>query len=374
MPMPTSNTPPTPTEARPWLVLLASSPEKAEDRLLKANQDAERRFFNDLFVPYTMMGARGRDGSPPEDGSPLRTALRRYLFVDGDALLLQRLMDEWNRVYEDKLFFLTTDKTSRTPARIKTCEKETIEASCRQRQSFPDLPMPSDGFSVGQTISLAGTPFAQMAADCQVLEVVPKTRAGAVELRVRVTMFGVPFDNFRITFADSATYGAHAALVATSQRRLLDIFSRRVDKKRRFTPAALRQDDATLQAIWADRDRVYREGAMKRHFLAMMLICAHLKGDEEGVARFTAAVLDELKAIATLRESKAATDTRAYLHASLFIATGDALYRSLAKSYVARRHPTSPYLRKLVATMSKFSATPFVGPMARLRHAQATQG
>lgn len=323
----------------------------------------DSRYFSDLFVPYTMMGVRSEDRDLSKESFSLRTALRRYLFIDGDEQQLQNLMVEWNRIYEDKLFFLSSDKETKTHARIRDSEKRKIEEACRKFQNFPDLPMPSDGFRVGQTISLVGTPFETLAGECEILEVKPRTTAGSIDVRVRVLMFGIPFDNFHISFADTGNYGDYASRIASAQKKLLDIFSRRVNK--RSTQASRQQDDAVLQTIFDDSNLVYKEGAMKRHFLALMLICAHLKRDEEGVRRFTAAVDDELRAIATLRESKAATDTRAYLHIALFIATGDPKYRTLAKTYVAKHHPASTSLRKFVTLISKYSATPHVGPFAR---------
>ena len=348
---------------RHWLVLLSSSPEQAENRLIKANLDADHPLFSGLFVPYTMMGVKTEGRNLAKETSSLRIALRRYLFIDGDERVLQNLMIEWNRMYQDKLFFLTLDKQSKTPARIKNSEKELIEKACREQQNFPDLPMPADGFRVGESLSLVGTPFEHIAEKCKILEVKPKTKAGSIELRVEVMMFGLPLDNFYISFADTGNYGDYASRIASSQKKLLDIFCRRVDKK--FTQAAYREDALVLDSIAKDSKLVYKEGAMKRHFLALMLICSHLRGDESEVRHFTNAVLAELKDISQVRESKAATDTRAYLHVALFIATGEKKYRTLAKSYVAKYKPSSPYLRKFVITISKFSANSLVGPAAR---------
>lgn len=349
-----------------WLVLLAASPERAEDLLLKANMELEHPFFSGIFVPYTMMGVKTEGRNLTKEKFSLRSALRRYLFVDGDERVLQGLMIEWNRLYRDKMFFLTLDKETKTPARITNHEKELIEKACREQQNFPDLPMPSDGFRVGESLSLVGTPFEHLAEQCKILEVKPRTKAGSIEVRVEVMMFGVPLDNIYISFADAGNYGDYASRVSASQKKLLDIFCRRVDKI--TTYSSQREDALVLDNIAKDSNLVYREGAMKRHFLALMLICAHLRGDETDVKHFTDAIITELKDISLIRESKAATDTRAYLHIALFIATGEKKYRTLAKHYVAKYKPSSPYLRKFVATISKFSANSLVGPSARRNH------
>ena len=323
----------------------------------------EKQYFRELFVPYTVIGEKKTERDLSKESFSLRTALRRYIFIDGNEQLIQELIVGWNRVYHDKLYFLTLDKEAKTHATINSREKKQVEESCRELQNFPDLPMPSGGFKVGEKMSLIGTPFEKLAGECEIVEIKHRARENMVDVRVKVTMFGVPFDNLHISFRDAGNYGEHASAVAMAQKKLLDIFCRRVEKKDNVMYR--RQDDMTLKSIFEDSNLVYKEGAMKRHFLALMLICAHLKRDEEAVRRFTGAVLSELRDISQLRESKAATDTRAYLHVALFIATGEKKYRTLAKGYVQKYNPSSPYLRRFVATMSKFSANGHVGEKGR---------
>jgi hypothetical protein len=178
-----------------------------------------------------------------------------------------------------------------------------------------------------------------------------------------MVMFGIQFENITVTYTDVVDSDSNAALVSSSQKRLLDIFRRRVHRKE--TPVSAYEDRKTLNDIFTHQDTVFPEGAMKRHFLALMLICAHLLSDESGVTQFREAVDKELSALSTIRESKAATDTRAYLHIALYIATGEAKYRDLAKAYVRKYDPSSPYLRQFVSTMSKREASRFLGPKAR---------
>jgi hypothetical protein len=125
------------------------------------------------------------------------------------------------------------------------------------------------------------------------------------------------------------------------------------------------EDSKTLQSIFEKRDTPFPEGAMKRHFLALMLICSHLMRKEEDTQRFIKQVQQELAEIAKLCESKAATDTRAYLHIALYIATGEPQYRQLAKTYISKYQPSSPYLRQLVSTSAKRPASKYLGPKYR---------
>ena len=61
------------------------------------------------------------------------------------------------------------------------------------------------------------------------------------------------------------------------------------------------------------------------------------------------------------RESKAATDTRAYLHIALYIATKKSEYREMARDYVRKYDPKSQCLRQFVSTATKREARKFFG-------------
>ena len=314
-----------------------------------------------LFVPYTTLGTPKELDLSKEHFS-LRSALRRYLFVKGEEKRLETLLREWNRTYDDKTFFLRSDRVHRS--RISERDMETLKTVCGNEQVSLDMPLLLSEMEKGQKIPLVGTPFDIKDATYKLLDVKRK-RGGIVELQVELTLFNVTFQNLFVTYLDPVDKNAHATLVATAQRKLLDIFKRRVGGKR--TEVTDHEARKALQSLFAKCDTPFPDGAMKRHFLALMLICAHLLADEEGTGRFTAEVRSELAEIAKLRESKAATDTRAYLHIALYIATGEPQYRQLAKTYVQKYKPGSPYLCQFVGTASKRQAGKFLGPKARAR-------
>lgn len=313
-----------------------------------------------LFVPYTAMASVGASDEHSVGGISLRSALRRYIFVDGSEIRLQRLMLEWNQSFPDKLFFLKND--SDNYARIKQSDMDKLQKACLGDSLQFDLSVSMGNVQPGQKIKLVNTPFENKDYEYEVVSV-DKKAGGTVELQVKMVMFGIEFDKITVTYNDTIDSDANGTLVYVSQTRLLDIFRRRVNNKE--TPVSKYEDKKTLSDIFSHRDTVYHEGSMKRHFLALMLICAHLMADEAGVARFREAVEKELADISRIRESKAATDTRAYLHIALYIATGEAKYRALAKAYVRKYDPSSAYLRKFVSTMSKYEAAKVVGPKAR---------
>ena len=355
---------------KPWLVLVATSPERTEYRLQQENMKQEQSGASEcfqLFVPYTAMEGEKAEDKDKEFNFSLRAALRRYLFVKGNEDRLKTLMLEWNRLFEDKLFFLKDG--SKNNARIKQSDMDSLRKVCLDDSGHLDLSVSLGNVKPGQKISLVNTPFESEDVEYEVVSV-KKRAGGIVELQVKMVMFGIDFDNITVTYNDTADDKSNASLVSFAQKKLLDIFRRRVNRKE--TPVSEYEDRKTLNTIFSQRDIVFPEGAMKRHFLALMLICAHLMADEEEVTRFREAVEKELADIARLRESKAATDTRAYLHIALYIVTGEAKYRDLAKTYVRKYEPSSTYLRQFVSTMSKREASRVVGPKRRKKTGATT--
>lgn len=313
-----------------------------------------------LFVPYTAMEGNEADAKDVAPSFSLRAALRRYVFVKGSEERLKGLMFQWNSMFEDKLFFLKDG--SKNNARIKQSDMDELRRACLDDSGHFDLSVSLGNVEPGQKIRLVDTPFESEDVEYEVVAVKRKA-GGIIELQVKMVMFGIDFDNITVTYNDAVDNDRNAAMVSSSQRKLLDIFRRRVNRKE--TPLSEYEDKKTLNAIFGYRDTLFPEGAMKRHFLALMLICAQLMADEDGVAQFREAVEKELADIARLRESKAATDTRAYLHIALYIVTGDAKYRDMVKNYVRKYEPSSTYLRQFVSTLSKREAARVVGPKSR---------
>ena len=350
-------------EQHSWLVLLASSPQKTEYRLQQWNMQEEQKgnpaSFR-LFVPFTAMETEGAAEEKPDAGLSLRAALRRYVFVEGNEELLHHLMLEWNKLFEDKLFFLKTG--SKANAHIRQSDMDKLQKACMGDAGRMDMSASLADVKPGQMIRLVNTPFENDDCEYEVVSVKKKT-GGTVELQVKMVMFGIEFDHITVTYTDTADSKSNASLVSSAQKRLLEIFRRRVNHKE--TPVTEYEDQKALTEIFAQSNTVFREGAMKRHFLALMLICSHMMGDEAAVNRFRIGVEKELEDISRIRESKAATDTRAYLHISLYIATKQPKWRDLAKVYVRKYNPSSTHLRQFVSTMSKREASKFIGPKAR---------
>lgn len=132
-----------------------------------------------------------------------------------------------------------------------------------------------------------------------------------------------------------------------TQNHLLTILEHRI--KRVTDEAVNRRDADMLTRLYRYRYHQVNNESARNHFLALMLICAHL-------CRYTAEEtelrdsLTEILAEANKKsESKAATDTRTYLWIALYISTNNPAYRDAAKEYVRLHQPKSSKLRRFVS-------------------------
>jgi len=132
-----------------------------------------------------------------------------------------------------------------------------------------------------------------------------------------------------------------------TQNHLLQILEHRV--KRVDDEAMNRRDADMLTRLYRYRYYEIKNESARNHFLALMLICAHLchyKADEAQLRQQVLSILDEIN---QRSESKAATDMRTYLWIALHISTRNPVYRDAAKQYVRDYQPKSPKLRQFVS-------------------------
>ena len=132
-----------------------------------------------------------------------------------------------------------------------------------------------------------------------------------------------------------------------TQNHLLDILKHRI--MRVEDDAVNRRDADMLTRLYRYRYHEVKNEAASNHFLALMLICAHLCRYTEDEAQLQKRTLDALAEINQRSESKAATDTRAYLWVALYISTRNPVYRDAAKNYVRDYQPKSKKLRGFVS-------------------------
>ena len=346
-----------------WYVLTTSNPKRAKAHLERWNVmvESKKEYFSensiDSFIPCTFIDSGMYEPDALQEKLSIRSALYRYLFVRGELNDISSLISAVNRNSADRMFFLKNDQNRK--ATIKQSDMDKVIALCSEGEYTLDLPLSAKDLKAGNEIPLPDTLFENGNATYKIVDVVRK-KNGTYKVQLELNLFNLSFKRLFVTLHDVPDDTRLGEIVATAQKKLVDIFCRRVNDKQ--TNATKAEDERTLKTIFSDRALPFPPGAMRRHFLALMLICAHLlnSGGQEKETQ-KKLVERELADIAQLRESKAATDTRAYLHVAMYIATREPKYREHAKAYVREHNPASPYLRKLVSTCSKREALKFMG-------------
>jgi hypothetical protein len=265
---------------------------------------------------------------------------------------------EWNRSSVNSILFLRN--SDQTNAKVTDGQLNRMRACCDAVLIKPENLSLRD-LKKGDEISLAGTPFAAEGDEHRkcIVRSVTRKKGGLVELRVEMTLFNVRFPNLTITLEDGGASKKASDLVYDAQQKLLAIFRRKTNNKE--TEATRKQDEKTLQAIFDNRAIALPEGAMSRHYLALMLICARMMNNDKALRQYTGLVNAELNDLSRLRESKAATDSRTWLHIAMFIATGKPHFRNLAKAYIKKYNPKSTYLQQFVKQSCKTAGERWIG-------------
>ena len=342
-----------------WYVLTTSNPKHLEDLIAQANALNPGQY--ESYCPFTRL--------PEESGSSgadshysLRAALRRYDFVRIPKTVSEQqfmtVVSEWNRSSVNSILFLRNG--DQTNAKVSNGQLNRMRACCDAVLIKPENLSLRD-FKKGDEISLAGTPFDAEGDEHRkcIIQSITRKRGGMVELRVEMTLFNVRFSNLTIILEDGGACKKASDQVYDAQQKLLAIFRRKTNNKE--TDATRRQDEKTLQAIFDNRTIALPEGAMSRHYMALMLICARLMGDEKALQQYVGLVDAELGDLSRLRESKAATDSRAWLHIAMFIATGKPHFRNQAKAYIRQYNPKSTYLQQFVKQSCKTAGERWIG-------------
>jgi hypothetical protein len=171
----------------------------------------------------------------------------------------------------------------------------------------------------------------------------------AVELLsgvMNIRMYGVDKDKVTILNHDS-TDSIRTDFIEYTQNHLLTILKHRIDREQ--DPNVNRNDADMLTRLYRYRNHEVKNEAARNHFLALMLICAHLCRYKDDERQLRETILKNLAEINQRSESKAATDTRTYLWIALYISTHDPVYRDAAKKYVRDYQPKSVKLRSFVS-------------------------
>ena len=352
-----------------WFLLTCYSPKDAERGLQRENMQrtAEGHQPYDIFVPYQFLRSHLPDALPTaktqqtdgEHSNQIRAALHRYVFVRADEdELAASLRQPWNQV-EHRLQFFHDRQHQRVS--VPADEMDLFMQACAdERLKFEVFPS-VDEVESGEEVVLTATPFRGRTARIVSRQHTTKGTRLTVEVElfgstVSLRMYDVHDEDLHYNTIDTRRQRSQdSKLVTQFLRTLLDILSRRINDKE--TPESRKADAASLDHIHHFRHHPITSDVLHRRFLAVMLICAHLRHDAFATQDLTAEVTRELDAINAQSESRAATDVRAYLHLALYLATGIPQYRAAAKQYVRDHAPHSEDLRRLLSLLCRREAS-----------------
>ena len=232
--------------------------------------------------------------------------------------------------------------------------QEFLHACIKYRGCFEIIP-PINSIEATDKVRINSGPFAGHEA------LVERVRLshGSIQLDLAVELLsGVmnirmcDVDKDKVTILNRESSDAiRTDFIEYTQNHLLSILKHRIDREQ--DPSINRNDADMLTRLYRYRDHEIKNESARNHFLALMLICAHLCRYTNDERHLREAIQENLTTINQRSESKAATDTRAYLWIALYISTQDPVYRDAAKQYVRDYQPKSPKLRSFVSLIRK---------------------
>lgn len=346
-----------------WHIMTALDPKIVEERLLDENMLRERdgRSPFQYFIPYSFLKRRVADRNPEDESdegqyfnpknradvaanNELRSALKRFIFIKAAQSDLDLLLaDEANRpVYQTLWFYRDHSRQKVTVADADM--QRFISACCDKRIKFEVWPA-LENLEENDEVVLNITQFKGYKA--HVLEVHPH-KNGGYSLTVGINLFHgalmlklphVRMQDLLFECRDATPTEREKnryRLIEDTQRKLLAILDRR--SQARYSDTAKRRDAATLELVYTYRFHHFCTPVMQRKFLALMLLCAILRGDRPGQALLLPQVEEALAQVESQPTGKTSVELRAFLQAILFLATGRPAMRAAALAYY-HSHP-----------------------------------
>lgn len=257
--------------------------------------------------------------------------------------------DERNKVSRIRLrhYLDTNGNIATVPDKMM---QEFLQECVKHRGQFEITP-PISSIEAKDKVRITSGPFAGNEALVERVQL----SHGAIHLELSVELLsGVmnirmcDVDRNKVTIINRESADAiRTDFIEYTQNHLLLILRHRINREEDVT--INRRDADMLTRLYRYRNHEIKNEAARSHFLALMLICAHL-------CRYTAdekllrnQILEVLTDINQRRQSKIATDARAYLWIALYISTQDPAYRDAAKQYVRDYQPKSAKLRSFVS-------------------------
>lgn len=358
--------------AQAWYVMRHLNPAWIESMLQK---DCSGRLLRQgeqplppyrFFIPYQNMPrvitgrthadrlADDRRYDPVGDVDRLRGDLRSYVFIQAPQSRVEALVkSDWNRSSSVRLyFFRDTDGSMVT---LPDADMHRLIKTLQDRQLRFYLDQPIDDFAVGDRVVLQMEPWTGKTAE--VRKIVFKH--DRVKLTVSLNIFGrtksITFPDVAVgdvLFVDKARGRMLSGNpIANYEEEIIDLLSHRYSQKHPEDYAEL--DNERLKRL-AAYSNIYVEDAEERtRYVALKLICAHLRSDSSRRERYQA----EVSAMLGIPHGadaipQPASFLEAYLMMALFITTRNPRYRDAVKAY-RTTHPDCPDILRRYHTIVK---------------------
>ena len=276
--------------------------------------------------------------------------LANLVFIKGTDNLVEELLEEESkRGYRIRLRHYKNAEGGKAVVPSKMMDGF-IDA-CLQHSGNIEMTPPIEGIEAMDRVKIKSGPFAGCEASVACvrhakgnihLELVIDFVSGVLNLKMNhVSRNDVEILN------RSAADAIRTDFIEYTQNHVLQILEHRV--KGVDDPKVKQQDMLMLTRLLRYRDHLVETEAARNHFLALMLICAHLTRYTEEETALKTQALEALDGMSQRSESKAVSDMRTYLWIALYISTHNPVYRNAAKLYVREHQPKSPKLRQFVS-------------------------
>ena len=348
-------------QTKKWYVLIHLEPELIERHLQWENEERRQKGLRlfEYFIPYQFLPKAVPDqyakdaesqNRYADDTNDLRKTLRQFVFIKASSNEVSRLVHQpWNREGRLHLHFYVSRNGHRITMPDPMMESF-VTLCCENRQRFTFGP-PIENVDEFDTVVIATGVFKD--TEARILDVQDTSHGISITL-------GIPFFNGEkmLTLPDFKLSDVHLPhtvesllnehFISNVETTLVDILDRRV--KRPKDTDRFHDDVAALNHIFHYSYVKMPDRPSYCRFRALMLICAALRIDMDSRRALTAEVEQMVAGL-----SEATSEEHAYLMAALYIATGNATYRTMAKQYQQQHADTALSLNRIMSPVKRMN-------------------
>lgn len=337
-----------------WFIMTSSDPQRIEEEFIRENLNREDEEPYRTFIPGCFMqSGQSLNGTVTE----IEASLRRFVFVRSSVSRLQKLLTVHCGRFKDLWFYRNKQRSCIT---VPDAEMDLFIRYCSDTMLHYSLWPLTDDLKDKDEVVLLHHPMFQ-GRRLKVLG--SKHTKDGIRLTVATELFGhsmsMVIEDIRpedvAQCLDSDSIRLDKRLLQQVKYNIKAILERMTSAG--YTDDSRRKDATQLEHLYNYRFRTFGNARSRRHFLAMMLVCARLRGDHQAVEQLAKKALEEIEQLNAEAESRkkgtSPSDALPYLQAALALATGDAASRNAAKEYVQQYNPKSETLCLLVKVCRK---------------------